>query len=123
MKTTEHTGTPSTSEQLANGDGVLQKAASGAHYAVERAAGAAEEGLRKAIPAIERAAEYAHRTVDKAAIGATPAAEWLDDQATAINATKNKIVSGTRAYVTANPLASLGIAIAAGFLVSRMLRK
>ena len=74
-------------------------------------------------PAIERAAEYAHRTVDKAVTGATPAAEWLDDQATAINATKNKIVSGTRAYVTANPLASLGIAIAAGFLVSRMLRK
>lgn len=120
MKTTEHTGTP---DQLPKGDGALHKAATGAHYAVERVASAADETVRKAIPAIDRAAEYAHRTVDKAVTGATPAAEWIDDQATAFNAAQSKLVDNTRAYVAANPLASLGMAIAAGFLVSRILRK
>ena len=123
MKTTEYTGTPSAPDQMPKGDGTLHKAATGAHYAVERVAGAADEAVRKAIPAIDRAAEYAHRTVDKAVTGATPAAEWIDDQATAFNAAQNKLVDNTRAYVTANPLVSLGMAIAAGFLVSRILRK
>lgn len=123
MKTTEHTSTPSTPDHLPNGDGALHKVATGAHYAVERVAGAADEAARKAIPAIDRAAEYAHRTVDQTVTGVTPAAEWLDEQVMALNATQKKLVSSTRDYVAANPLVSLGTAIAAGFLISRILRK
>ena len=123
MKTTEHTSTPSTPDHLLKGDGALHKAATGAHYVVEKVAGAADEAARKAIPAIDRAAEYAHRTVDKTVTGVTPAAEWLDERAAALNATQKKLVTSTRDYVTANPLVSVGMAIAAGFLISRIIRK
>ena len=123
MKTTEHTGTPSTPDHLPKGDGALNKAATGAHYVVERVAGAADDAARRAIPAIDRAAEYAHRTVDKTVTGVKPAAEWLEEQAKALNATQKKLVSSTRDYVAANPLVSLGMAIAAGFLISRIVRK
>jgi hypothetical protein len=64
MKTTENANTPFTPDLLPKGDGALHKAATGAHYAVERVAGAADEAARRAIPAIDRAAEYAHRTVE-----------------------------------------------------------
>lgn len=123
MKTTEHSNTPATADQLPKGDGALHKAATGAHYAVERMANAADEVARKTIPAIDRAAEYAHRTVDKAVTGATPAAEWIEEQTDSFTAAQQKLVRSTRSYVTANPLVSLGMAIAAGFLVSRILRK
>lgn len=73
--------------------------------------------------ALVSAAEYAHQTVNRAVSGARPAAEWLDEQAKALNETQKKLVSSTRNYVTANPLKSLGIALAAGFLVSRFIRK
>ena len=123
MKTTENASTPSTPDHLPKGDGTLHKAATGAHYVVERVAGAADEAARRAIPAIDRAAGYAHQTVDKIVTGVTPAAEWLDEQATALNATQKKLVSSTREYVAANPLVSLGMALAAGFLISRIIRK
>ncbi len=124
MKTTDYSSTPSTPNHLAKGDGgTLNKAAMGAHNVVDSVAGAADEAARKAIPAIDRAAEYAHQTVNRAVSGARPAAEWLDEQAKALNETQKKLVSSTRNYVTANPLKSLGIALAAGFLVSRFIRK
>lgn len=123
MKTTEHTRPHSAPNHLLKGDGALHKAAMGAHHVVDKVAGACDESARKAIPAIDRAAEYAHQTVDKAVTGATPAAEWLDEQATALNATQKKLVGNTREYVAANPLKSLGLALAAGFLISRIIRK
>ncbi len=123
MKTTEYTNTPSMANPPPKGDGALNKVALGAHSAVDSVAGAADETARRAIPAIDRAAEYAHRTVDRAVAGVTPAAEWLEEQATALNATQKKFVSNTRDYVAANPLVSLGMALAAGFLISRIIRK
>jgi len=123
MKTTENTSMSSASDRLPNGDGALHKAAMGAHHVVDKVAGAADEAARRAIPVIDRAAEYAHQTVDKTVTGVTPAAEWLDEQATALNATQKKLVGSTREYVAANPLMSLGLALAAGFLVSRIIRK
>ena len=123
MKTTEHTSIPSTPDQLPKGDGALHKAATGAHYAVERVASAADEAARKAIPAIDRAAEYAHRTVDKTVTGVTPAAEWIEEQTDSFSAAQQKLINSTRSYVTANPLVSLGMALAAGVLISHIVRK
>src|SRR5207244_3518598 len=97
--------------------------AMGAHNMVDKVAGAADEAARKAIPAIDRAAEYVHQTVDKAVIGVAPAGEWLDEQAAALTAAQKKLISRTREYVAANPLTSLGIALAAGFLLTRVIRK
>jgi ElaB/YqjD/DUF883 family membrane-anchored ribosome-binding protein len=104
-------------------DGVLYKAATGTHNVVDTIAGAADDTARKAIPAIDRATEYAHQTVDNAVTGIAPAAEWLDQQAADLNAAQRKLVSSAREYVAANPLTSLGIALATGFLVSLFIRK
>lgn len=123
MKMNEDTNASSAFDQLVKGDGTLHKAAMGAHRIVDKVAGAADETARKALPAIDRAADYAHKTVDKAVTGMTPAAEWLDDQATALNTKQKKLVNDTRKYVAANPLKSLGVALAAGFLISRFIRK
>lgn len=123
MKTSEYTIIPPSPDHLLKSEGVLHKAAMGAHRVVDKATGVAEETARKVTPAIDRTAEFAHQAVDNAAAAAAPAAEWLDDQATALNATQKKLVSGTREYVAANPLMSLGMALAAGFLISRIFRK
>lgn len=123
MKMTEDTNASSAFDHPVKGDGTLHKAAMGAHRIVDKVAGAADETARKALPAIDRAADYAHKTVDKAVTGMTPAAEWLDDQATALNTKQKKLVNDTREYVAANPLKSLGVALAAGFLISRFIRK
>lgn len=123
MKTTQDFSNSSASDHLLTGDGRLNKATAGAHRVVDRVAGAADETARKALPVIDRAADYAHQTLDKAAAGMAPAAEWLEDQATALNAKQKKLVQDTRDYVVANPLKSLGWALAAGFLISRFVRK
>lgn len=123
METIEHTSTLSTSKHLLKGEDALNKAAIGAHNIVDKVAGAADEAARKAMPVIDRAAEYAHQAVDKTVAGVTPAAEWLNERAAALDATQKKLVSSTREYVAANPLQSLGIALAAGFLISRIIRK
>lgn len=123
MKNSEYTNIPSSPNPLSKADGAFNRATMGMHNAVDKAAGAAEEVARKAVPGLDRAAELAHQAVDSAAAAATPAAEWINDQATALNAAQKKLVNGTRDYVAANPLKSLGMALAAGFLVSRLFRK
>lgn len=123
MKPTEYTSVPSVTDYLPKGGSVLNKAATGAHHVVEKVAGAADKAAHRAIPAIDRAAGYAHQAVDKASTGAEPAAEWFNEQAAALDATQKKLVGSTREFVAANPLMSLGLALAAGFLVSRIIRK
>jgi len=119
MRTTD---TPFRSDYPPAGDGVLYKASMGAHDVVDKVASAADDAARKAIPAIDRAAGAVHQTVSNAVTGVTPAVEWLDEQAAALNAAQQKLVNSAREYVAANPLTSLGIALAAGFLVSRLIR-
>jgi len=46
-------------------DNVMNKAALGAHSAVDKAASLADEASRKAKPAIEKVAGYAHQAVDR----------------------------------------------------------
>lgn len=103
-------------------DGVLSKASAGAHSAVDSIAGAADEVARKAQPVITHAAVVAHQAVDRMAGAAVPTAEWLAAKGESLNAAQKKLVSDTRSYVSANPLKSVGIAVAAGFLLSRLSR-
>ena len=63
----------------------------------------------------------AHQAVDKAAGVAAPTADWLSEQGESLNATQKKLVADTCGYVTANPLKSVGIAVLAGFLLSRVI--
>jgi ElaB/YqjD/DUF883 family membrane-anchored ribosome-binding protein len=122
METTARgNNTPSTSGFSKNSEGTLTKASSSAHSAVNSIAGAADEAARKAAPAIHRVAAMAHQAVDTAADAAAPAADWLAEQGENLNAAQKKLVADTRSYISANPLKSLGIAVVAGFLLSRII--
>lgn len=121
METTTRGNTPSTSGLQGNGEGVINKASSGAHAAVNSMVGAADEAARKAKPAIDKVAAMAHQAVDKAAGAAAPTADWLSAQGESLSATHKKLVSDTCSYVSANPLKAVGIAVVAGFLLSRVI--
>jgi ElaB/YqjD/DUF883 family membrane-anchored ribosome-binding protein len=105
-----------------NGEGTLDKASSSAHAAVNSIAQAADEAARKAKPAIDRVSAMAHQAVDKAAGAVAPTADWLAEQGESLSATQKKVVSDTCNYVSANPMKALGMAVVAGFLLSRIIR-
>jgi ElaB/YqjD/DUF883 family membrane-anchored ribosome-binding protein len=102
-------------------DGKLGKALVGAHGAVDKAAGIADEAVRKMKPAIDRIADGAHHAVDKAASAANQPVEWLSEQGDNLVATQKRIVLQTGDYVSAHPLKALGAALAIGLLIGRVL--
>jgi len=102
--------------------GVLNRTTAGAHAAVNSVADAADVAARKAKPTIEQVAAMAHQAVDKAAASAAPAVDWIGEQGESLNATQKKLVSDTSAYIAANPLMSVGVAVLAGYVISRMTR-
>ena len=71
----------------------IERASSGAHKAIDRAA--------------ETASEYAERFGQKAE-------EWLE--------MKDDWVEGAREYVREHPIAALGIAVATGYILSMLMR-
>jgi ElaB protein len=84
-----------------------------AHDAIDRVSSSAK-------PAINRAAAGAHRAVDKAALAASGASESMEVQIERLLDVGAGASAKARDYVRANPLASLGIAFAAGFIFSKM---
>lgn len=122
MENIIHGNNPANSGIPVAGGSSLGQVASGAHAAVDSIAGAADHASRKVQPAINQAAAMAHQALDKAADAAAPAAGWLAEQGESLDATQKKLVADTCNYVSANPLKSLGIAVAAGFILSRMMR-
>ena len=121
METTAHGNAPSNSGMSSSTEDILYRASLSAHTAVNSIAGAAEEAASKAKPAIDQVAEMAHRAVDKAADAAEPTRDWLSEQGESLNATQKKLVANTCGYVSANPLKAVGIAVLAGFLLSRVI--
>jgi ElaB/YqjD/DUF883 family membrane-anchored ribosome-binding protein len=114
--------TPSTFGMSNNTEGTLNKASSSAHAAVNSIAGAADDAARNVKPTIDRVTAMAHKAVDKAADAAAPTADWLTEQGENLNATQKKLVEDACNYVSANPMKAIGAALAAGFLLSRILR-
>lgn len=122
METTLRGNLPSPSGNANYLDGNLGQASSSVHGVVDSVAMAADEAARKARPTIDRAAAMAHQAVDQAASAVAPAADWLAGQGDSLNATQKKLMSDTCSYVSANPLKSVGMAVLAGFLISRFVR-
>ena len=123
METNARDNTPSTSGILHNTEGAVNKASLSVHAVVNSLAGAAEQAARKANPAINQVAAMAHQAVDRAAGAAAPTADWLTEQGENINARQKQLVAQTRDYVSTNPLKAVGIAVVAGFLLSRLIRR
>jgi ElaB/YqjD/DUF883 family membrane-anchored ribosome-binding protein len=71
---------------------------------------------------LNEAAVRMHGAVDQVADAAAPASQWLDDQREVLGTRGKKLLEGTCKYVAAHPLQSLGLALAAGYLISRLTR-
>lgn len=92
----------------------VPQARAGAHDAIDKVTNAAR-------PMVDKIASGAHQTVDKLAGVATQAAETLGVKGEQLKNFQTQAMEQCRGYVRENPVASLGIAIAAGFLLSRLL--
>ena len=62
----------------------------------------------------------AHGALNKVVDSAAPAAQWLEEHGAALTAGGGELMERTRKYVVANPLQSLGLALTAGYLISRL---
>lgn len=98
-----------------NGASKVDKAANAVHSAIDEAA-------RKAKPAIDRAASMAHDAADKLSTASTQTADWVSAKTESLSASQKQLVDDTCKYVSANPLKSIAMAVAAGFVISRILK-
>ncbi|MEQ1528932.1 MAG: DUF883 C-terminal domain-containing protein [Methylococcales bacterium] len=73
------------------------------------------------MESIENIANSAHAAVDMIADVSNHAATALGDKSTQLQNAEQELLSSCRDYVHENPIASLGIAAAAGFVLSRLL--
>jgi ElaB/YqjD/DUF883 family membrane-anchored ribosome-binding protein len=103
----------------ANSASTVNRAAAGMNGAVDRMADSATQQVK---PAIERAAQIAHQAVNKAADVAGPTAHWISEQGESLLAARLRAVEAGAATVRANPWKTVGIAVVAGFFLSRYLR-
>jgi ElaB/YqjD/DUF883 family membrane-anchored ribosome-binding protein len=88
---------------------------SAAHETVDRIANAAR-------PAVDRFAETAHQTVDRVSTFATSAAGTLQQKRGEYGSRSNEMIVEAKTYVQNNPLKSIGIAAAVGYMLSRMMK-
>ena len=95
--------------------GRVERASMGAHNVIDKMSDIAQ-------PAMERLSSVAHHTVDKAAGTATQAAAAFNEKRERLRYARARTMEETRDYVRTNPMTSLGIAVAAGFLISRLLQ-
>ncbi len=118
METTGKMGGMSGSTAIGDATGTVARkvdeATTGAHKAIDKASDAAR-------PAVDKLASGAHQAVDKMADAATQAAEKLADKRAQLMDAQSELTETCRNYVRENPLASIGIAVAAGFVLSKLL--
>jgi ElaB/YqjD/DUF883 family membrane-anchored ribosome-binding protein len=78
------------------------------------------DGAQRAHAGIDRLRTSAHETVERAAALASSAADRVTARSGDLLATKDEWMDTTRGYVREHPFAALGIALAAGYLLSRI---
>ena len=110
-KATVTTNTTDDRGRLAHG---VDQATAGAHDTINSVSDAAR-------PAVERMAVNAHELVDKVSGLAGLAAETLGAKGEQLNRRQEKALGSAREYIHQHPLASLGIAMATGYALSRLL--
>jgi len=71
-------------------------------------------------PVVDRMTAGAHEAVDKVSSVASHAVETLGVKGDQINAAEQRLVASTRKYVQENPVTSVGIAVATGYILSRI---
>jgi ElaB/YqjD/DUF883 family membrane-anchored ribosome-binding protein len=74
----------------------------------------------RAHAGIDRLSAGAHDAVDRVASGAVEAADHLDVKREEWSAATDEWMDATRGYVREHPVAALAVALAAGYLLSRL---
>lgn len=92
------------------------EASGSAHRAIDKAAGAAR-------PAVESIAAGAHDTVDRLTSAVTHTAERIDLTGGQLNNARLRVANTLRTQYREQPLATIGLAVAAGFALSLLLRR
>ena len=91
----------------------VDKARAGAHDKVNQVSAAVP-------PVVDRIAAGAHRSVDGIASVASRAADAIGTSGARVEDARARVAGQVQGYVRENPWTSLGLAVAAGFLVSRL---
>jgi len=92
----------------------VDKASSGAHDAIDKVTDAAR-------PMVDRFASGARQAVEKIASAAGQAAETLSVRGEQLKNAQAQAMEQTRLYVRENPVTAVGIALAVGFVLSKLL--
>jgi ElaB/YqjD/DUF883 family membrane-anchored ribosome-binding protein len=72
---------------------------------------------------LDKISDSAHEAFDKVASATSQAAEALGEKGEQLKKTEKKLMKNCRGYIKDNPMTSVGIAVAAGFLLSRLLSR
>ena len=71
----------------------------------------------------DKAANSAHEAYDKIADATSQAAEALGEKGEQLKNAEQQLMKNCCGYISDNPITSVGIAVAAGFLLSRLLSR
>ena len=93
----------------------VDRATAGAHDVIDKVSDVAR-------PVVDDIASGAHHAVDKIAGVAGQAAETLGVKGEQLKNAQVRAMKQCRGYIRDNPVTALGIAIAAGYLLTRLLR-
>ena len=68
----------------------------------------------------DKVSHSAHEAYDKVADATSQAAETLGEKGEQLKKTEQQLMKNCRGYISENPMTSVSIAVAAGFLLSRL---
>ncbi len=106
----------STNEMTNAVERTLENASVNVHRAIDKAS----EFTR---PAVEALASDAHHAVDKIAGSATNVAQSLEVKGDELQALQVRLTESCRAHLREHPIATLGMAVAAGYMLNWWLKK
>lgn len=68
----------------------------------------------------DKVSDSAHKAYDKIADATDQAVEALGEKGKQLKKNEQRVLKNCRGYISDNPIASVSIAVAAGFLLSRL---
>ena len=68
----------------------------------------------------DKVSDSAHAAYDKIADATSQATEMLGEKGEQLKKTEQQLMKNCRGYISDNPMTSVSIAVAAGFLLSRL---
>ena len=68
----------------------------------------------------DKVSDSAHAAYDKIAEATSQAAETLGEKGEQLKKTEQQLMKNCRGYISENPITSVSIAVAAGFVLSRL---